>query len=608
MSRPGLSVFSLFLVIPALCSADLTGSQVTGSATLPFSTANQFDPSTLSEPSYCGNTSSTTIAIQNEGLGGGGSGISPVQYTFCAIYKPAGTGTGAPPATAVVAQFTSSGPLAGGLIIQVSLGSQPSWTPFQLTFSDSDFAGLQLFKYSDNFLYAPDGTRGISASLTGSTITIKGGVPPAGGVFDAAFALIDPSGGPFIAPPSIGVPVSTPPAIAWSPQPGAQAYTVWVGADQISGSNNLFYSWALPPSQTSMTLPFARLTGDAVYALWVEVNGEWTRFGGGALFVESVNMLGSSTRGYLGYVQSENILYPLDGATNVDPFKPFIWTTNGFHDGSTLTVGTTPGASDVFNSGTLSDTDLSHPVEGGASLQIPGLQPNTTYFARLTGPAGWNTPTDVQFTTGVGKAHLISPADEAQQVASGSETFTINPVQGAQQYVLWLGITPGGSEVGQGWFGPSTSANIVLAPNAIYYARTWTQLASGEWTYVDSRFSTYTTDVAFVSFPANGEMHALAADSGLSPGMNEITIGWNPVSAATGYTTWVGTSPGANDVLNTWSYSLTNNMVGVNLSPADNTKYYVRLWTNKGSQWYYTDSAFSTYGQTLTSPFGSDPQ
>jgi len=49
-------------------------------------------------------------------------------------------------------------------------------------------------------------------------------------------------------------------------------------------------------------------------------------------------------------------------------------------------------------------------------------------------------------------------------------------------------------------------------------------------------------------------------------------------------------------------------MVQSNVFVRDATTYYVRLWTQKGSQWYYTDSVFSTLPQTPTSQYGSDPQ
>ena len=600
MSTSNTLVLVLCACLASTCRGDLVGTQATGSATLPPSAVNQFDPAVMTEPSYCDNTAGTTVTIGNAG------------YTFCAIFAPAGTGTGAAPAVAMVAAFTGT-----SLIIQVSLGPQAAWTPFQMTFTDSAFSGLRFVKYTDNFLCAPDGTCGVNASLSGSTITISGGVPPSGGVFNAGFSLTPPDSTLSVIAPPI---TSTLPSrtfantvVAWNPVPGAADYTVWIGSEQ--DDSTVFNSYDLPPSQTSITLPILFLTqpapnatgSGAAITLWAEVNGVWSATYSSAERATS-NLLGASAGAdYLGMVQFENLVYPNNGATNVDPFQPFMWVMNGWHDGSTLTIGSAPGASDVFNSGTLQDTQLPHPVVGGSSLQIPGLQPNATYYARLTGPAGWNTPTDVKFTTGLGRAHLITPTDEAQQVPSGNVTFTINPVEGALQYVLWLGTTPGGNDIGQGWPGSATSTTVDLGANTIYYARMWTQQAGGTWNYVDSRFSTYTTNVAFLSFPANGALHALAtAVEGPAVPPNTITLGWNPISDATGYTVWVGTSPGANDILDTYQYVLSNNMATVNVtSGAD---YYVTLWTQKGAQWYYTESYVSTYpSQNPESQYGAEP-
>lgn len=603
MSRILKTVMGLVCLV-SISRADLIGTQVTGSAILPSSTANQFDPNTLAEPSYCGNTSSTTVTIQPP------SDPSAGPYTFCAVFKPAVVALGGAAANAIVAQFTGS-----LLTIQVQFGSQPSWTTFQLTFADAGFAGLQLQKYTDNFLYAPDGTQGLSASLSGTTITITGGVPAAGGVFNASYQIISPNTSSISQPTGALAQSFAYPNFAWNAVAGAQAYTLWLGTD--TAGENTFNSWQIPPSQSSLTLPIVLLNPETA-TLWTEINGAWTSSTGG-VSLATTNLLGSQSGnpGYLGSVGWESLIYPLNGATNVDPFKPFVWN-GGIHDGTTLIVGSTPGASDVFNSGTLQGTNLPHPLRSGSSLPVTGLQPNATYFARLTGPAnlsspppaGLNTPTDVKFTTGVGKAHLIVPADQAQQVPSGNVTFTINPVQGALQYDLWLGTSPGGNDIGEGWPGAATSATVVLAPGQVYYARIWTQLASGDWTWVDSRFSTYTTDVAFFAFPANGEQHALADALILAHvPPNEIVTGWNQVSGATGYAIWIGTSPLASDVLNSTNGAFfAGNMAEEVVVLSDNTTYYVTLWTNKGSQWYATQSTFSTFPQTPVSQIGSDPQ
>ncbi len=589
----------------------LIGTQITGSATLPPATANQFDPKVMTEPGYCGNTAGTTVTMNNPAGAGG------VEYQFCAVFTPAGTGQGAAPAKSIVAQFNGANAQFSGstLTIQVSLGSQPGWTPFQLTFLDPAFAGLQMAKYADNFLCSPSAVCGVSASLSGNTISVSGGVPPGGGIFNAAFTLTSPGSTLSLLLPNNAALLPYP-TVNWDAVAGAQSYTVWAGGAGATagyGAENVYYSWQTSPTVTSLTLPLVPMPSTGAFTLFDEVNGTWN-YTSAQWVPASTNLLGTSTSdpAYQGSAGWESLIYPLNGATNVDPYKAFTWQGGNNTNGSTLVVGTSPGASNVFNSGTIQDTETIPAALSGGTLQVAGLQPNTAYYARLTGPAGSNTPTDVSFTTGVGRAHLIYPADYAQQINTTSPaTFTCNSVQGALQYVLWLGSTPGGNDVSVGWPGLSTSSTIQLYPNHIYYARMWTQEAAGTWEYADSRFSTYTTNVAFVSFPANGELHATVSPQQSPPGSatSAVNIGWQTVSGATGYTLWVGTSPGAYNATNTYAYSVTGNVaVATAALPAQNATYYVRLWTQKGSNWYFTDSVVSTYPQSPVSPYGGNTQ
>src|SRR5690348_2440867 len=77
MLRITVIVFIIGSSIAPLCRGDLQSTQVTGTATLPPSTANQFDPSVQPEPPYCKNQQSTTAII---------SDLDPGQYDFCAIF------------------------------------------------------------------------------------------------------------------------------------------------------------------------------------------------------------------------------------------------------------------------------------------------------------------------------------------------------------------------------------------------------------------------------------------------------------------------------------------------------------------------------------------
>ena len=102
---------------------------------------------------------------------------------------------------------------------------------------------------------------------------------------------------------------------------------------------------------------------------------------------------------------------------------------------------------------------------------------------------------------------------------------------------------------------------------------------------------------------------ACFADSGIAqlltpqngrqvPGYPAIQFSWTSVPGALTYVLWVGSLPGQYDVLfvNTQSTSTSA------LIPPAQT-YYVRMWTQKSSGWYYQDSTFSTIPAAyLTSP------
>src|SRR5207237_7850778 len=50
------------------------------------------------------------------------------------------------------------------------------------------------------------------------------------------------------------------------------------------------------------------------------------------------------------------LIYPANGAQNLDPGKPFAWNAVSGADGYWLWVGTAPGANDLVNSGQLTAT------------------------------------------------------------------------------------------------------------------------------------------------------------------------------------------------------------------------------------------------------------
>src|SRR5947208_13882688 len=152
-------------------------------------------------------------------------------------------------------------------------------------------------------------------------------------------------------------------------------------------------------------------------------------------------------------------------------------------------------------------------------------------------------------------------------------------VTGAQAYQLYLGSTVGASNVLNSRQTQATSfLGTNVPPNQTVYARIWVKVG-GVWRYTDSSFSC-ATRTTHITYPANG---ATDAD-------DTQPIEWVPVPGAQAYQLYLGSTPGAMDILNsrqihTTTFPWTN-------TPTHQT-LYARIWVRVGNVWRYTDSSFS---------------
>src|SRR5207253_1742584 len=74
-------------------------------------------------------------------------------------------------------------------------------------------------------------------------------------------------------------------------------------------------------------------------------------------------------------VQLAHLTSPVDGATNVDPFANFSWTSVPNAQSYYLKVGTAPGLNDVHDSAVLSNNVTSR--------MVPGMLGGQTYYVQL---------------------------------------------------------------------------------------------------------------------------------------------------------------------------------------------------------------------------------
>jgi hypothetical protein len=109
------------------------------------------------------------------------------------------------------------------------------------------------------------------------------------------------------------------------------------------------------------------------------------------------------------------------------------------------------------------------------------------------------------------------------------------------------------------------------------YVRLWTNF-SGVWKHNDYTFTAAAP--AALTSPAPGA--TLAASGQL--------FTWAPVGGVTGYTLYLGTSPGSGNLLDVHT---TATSVTTGKLPTNDLPIYARLWTNFNGTWKYNDYTFT---------------
>jgi hypothetical protein len=356
--------------------------------------------------------------------------------------------------------------------------------------------------------------------------------------------------------------IPTQSVFGWSAVPDATGYQIDVGT--TSGASDVFSSGNVQIN----TISVPGLQPQTAYFIHL------TTFKSGA--IQSVDSSFTSGDSGTGIAQ---MVYPPDGATNVDVSQLFSWTSVADAQAYYLHVGTAPWLGDVFDSTEIHSTSVSIPANRFSSGRY--------YLFVSTLKAGVWQSVQTTFTVG-DRASIVAPANQAVDV-DPLAPIRWTGLPGAQAYYLYMGTTPGAKDVyesGQTFdlqrFVPS------LQPGVTYYLRLHTLTGNG-WLYVDSSF-TAGTGLARLMQPADGTVNADAT----------APFVWNALPDAQLYYLTIGSTPGARDVWDHGATTLTASFVsGLIQGPT----YYVRLYTEKYNQWRYVDSTF----QISPSATGSGP-
>ena len=325
---------------------------------------------------------------------------------------------------------------------------------------------------------------------------------------------------------------------------GVTGYYLWIGT--TPGGYDLANQGPFSGTTATVTLP---INGAPIYVrLWTFLNGGATQLYNDYTYTEATPSAAAITS-------------PSNGSSLTSASTTFNWSPgSGGVTAYYLWIGTTPGAADLVNIGPLSTTS--------ATVNLPTN--GTPIYVRLwTFINGGSTQLHNDYTyTEAGPAAITSPT-AGSTLTSASTTFNWSAGPTGATYYLWIGTTPGGYDLAN--MGPisGTSAAVNLPTNgAAIYVRLWTFINGGATQFHnDYTYTENSPAAAAITSPSNGS--ALLSAS--------TTFNWSAGSGgAITYYLWVGTSPGAANLINIGPLSGTSAIVNL---ATNGTPIYVRLWT-----------------------------
>lgn len=337
--------------------------------------------------------------------------------------------------------------------------------------------------------------------------------------------------------------------ITWTPVPEVQAYSLKIGS--AAGADDVFRSGET--QATSLQVSVLQPSKTYYAAIWTKVGGGWRK----------------SESSFQTGIGISHFVSPRNGMQGVDPYAPLTWTSVPLADAYALHVGTAPGLKDVYASAETLKT----------SALVP-LTPGTHYYARIFTRRGtaWRS-SDISFTTGTGRAHLVKPLDGATGV-DPTELFVWNEVLDASAYVVYVGTATGLKDIAA--TKEQTAAfwrPVGLASDRDYFIRLWTKKGT-QWLYTDAAIHTG-VGIAHLLTPRDKQLEVDPA----------TVFQWTAVPQAEAYSLWVGTTAGAKDIA-AISETLVTSSAVPGLEPG--VQYFAKLWTKVDGVWRGESTAFTT--------------
>lgn len=345
-------------------------------------------------------------------------------------------------------------------------------------------------------------------------------------------------------PPNASTLPSTTVTLAWNRGTGAQGYRLWVGSSPDT-PDLLAKDVGLNLSET-VNVPG---DGRTIYVrLWTMFNGTWQQFNTYTFTCPSLPP------------SEATITSPADRSVLPPGTATFTWSADSRAQSYSLWVGSSPGANDIHSGESRLATS--------ATVNLP-TDGRPIYATLRTLVAGqWQANGlriyETTATPSSAKAQLQTPANDST-LTSANLALTWSPGASATRYALWVGSTPGSSDIYGSDEDLRTSQTVAVPTDGRrIYVRLWTLLA-GVWIF---------NDYTFVTTINNSLARIVQPDPDSTLTAANTTFQWTSGNGT--YSLWIGSQPGAYDIYSGNEGSSLSRTVTL---PTDGRPLFAQLWT-----------------------------
>jgi hypothetical protein len=336
----------------------------------------------------------------------------------------------------------------------------------------------------------------------------------------------------------------------WNVSPCAARNQLWVG--NKPATSDIFYADVSGGSTAVNGLP---VDGRPLYVtLWSFINGTWR----------------SKEYTYTAYLQIAEITSPRHLATFSSSDVKFDWSLSPTATDYYLYVGNSLRSYDIFSQYVFGGTTT---VSG---IPFDGRIIYVTIWSKIDGKWLGN---DYRYTAcpscgGPGVVARMTDPVYGTVFKSATRTFTWDTGTNATGYWLFVGSTPGAYDIFSADLGLATSKTITTLPTdgrTIYL--TLFSMINGEWHSNQYVYTAVNVAKAKMISPPGGT--ALTSST--------ATFTWDAGSGVTGYSLFIGSTPGTYDLYS--ADTGTGLSKTVNGLPMDGRTLYVTLWSRINGDW-----------------------